>query len=105
MQCVALHSTLQSTPNLPLGVLGQPSAAFYFCLEQHLVSCLAVQEDFERGSETTVVPERDAAQLVVAPLLDALAHLHSHGIIHRVGGCHSGQQRAAAGSNVHAAVI
>lgn len=39
------------------------------------------QDDFEAAG--TVVPEPDAAARVVAPLLDALAHLHAHGIVHR----------------------
>ena len=43
-----------------------------------------VQEDYEGGSQTTVVPEGDAASLVLAPLLDALCCLHERGIVHRV---------------------
>lgn len=43
-----------------------------------------MQEDFEGGSLTTVVPEADAASLVLAPLLDALCCLHERGIVHRV---------------------
>lgn len=45
-----------------------------------------LQEDFEHGSDTTLVPEADAAHLVLAPVLDALGHLHASGIVHRVGG-------------------
>ncbi|KAL4457742.1 hypothetical protein ABPG75_012607 [Micractinium tetrahymenae] len=41
------------------------------------------KEDFEGASTTTLVPEAGAAQLVLAPLLDALEHLHSLGIVHR----------------------
>ncbi|PRW55922.1 serine threonine kinase [Chlorella sorokiniana] len=39
--------------------------------------------DFEGGSTTTVVPEAEAAGLVLAPLLDALCCLHARGIVHR----------------------
>ena len=42
--------------------------------------------DFECGSSTTVMPETEAACLVLAPLLDALCCLHARGIVHRVGG-------------------
>ena len=40
--------------------------------------------DFECGSSTTVVPETEAACLVLAPLLDALCCLHACGMVHRV---------------------